>query len=191
MHRPPRQHRDPHAHAIRPPGRRLLTRVPLRFVWSTLRGDRKRAGSASLNLVSFIDILVVTVLFLLSSFSASGQCPGQNVDIPSAVNGIDMIDAPMIAVNGNQILVDGVLAGSTRAVEETGRSQNIEELSALLRAKRELWKSVRPGAPPPEACVLQIDKDVPAIVVKSVFRTAASAGYPNVSFMVEKAAGGG
>jgi hypothetical protein len=35
-------------------------------------------------------------------------------------------------------------------------------------------------------CLLQIDKDVPAVVVKSVFQTAALAGYPNVSFVVHE-----
>ena len=38
----------------------------------------------------------------------------------------------------------------------------------------------------PGVVVLQIDQDVQAIVVKSVFQTAAFAGYPNVSFMVGK-----
>jgi hypothetical protein len=32
--------------------------------------------------------------------------------------------------------------------------------------------------------VLQIDQDVQAVVVKSVFQTAVFAGFPNVSFMV-------
>ena len=36
----------------------------------------------------------------------------------------------------------------------------------------------------PGVVVLQIDQDVQAIVVKSVFQTAAFAGFPNVSFMV-------
>jgi hypothetical protein len=34
--------------------------------------------------------------------------------------------------------------------------------------------------------ILQVDQNVPALVVKSVFQTAAFAGYPNVSFMVGK-----
>ena len=32
--------------------------------------------------------------------------------------------------------------------------------------------------------ILQVDKEVSALVVKSVFQTAAMAGYQNVSFMV-------
>jgi penicillin-binding protein 2 len=40
----------------------------------------------------------------------------------------------------------------------------------------------------PGVVVLEIDQDVQAVVVKSVFQTAAFAGYPRVSFMVNKAA---
>ena len=64
--------------------------------------------------------------------------------------------------------------------------QKVEELFNLLKAKRELWKSVQPDKPFPGVVILQIDENVPAIVVKSVFQTAAFAGYPNVSFMVSK-----
>jgi biopolymer transport protein ExbD len=110
----------------------------------------------------------------------------KNVKLPKAENAEDIIDAPMVAVNGNQILVDGALAGSTRAIEELGRMQKIEELFNMLKAKKELWKQVQPNKPFPGVVVLQVDQNVPAIVVKSVFQTAAFAGYPNVSFMVGK-----
>jgi len=127
------------------------------------------------------------VIFLLTSFSASGEnSVDKNVRLPKAENVDDVVDAPMFAVNGSQILVDGVQAGSTRAVEELGRMQKIDELFAMLKSKRELWKQVQPNKPFPGVCILQIDQNVPALVVKSVFQTAAFAGYPNVSFMVRK-----
>ena len=59
-------------------------------------------------------------------------------------------------------------------------------LFTLLKNKRELWKQVQPNKPFPGVCILQVDQNVPALVVKSVFQTAAFAGYPNVSFMVGK-----
>jgi hypothetical protein len=133
--------------------------------------------------------MVVTVIFLLMSFSASGQCPGREIDLPPAANGADLVDAPMIAVQGDQILVDGSSAGSVRSAEELGRLEKIEDLFKLLTAKRELWISVQPGRPFPGTCILSIDQDAPAIVVKSLFYTAAAAGYPNVSFMVKKIPG--
>ena len=178
---------NPHAHVIHQPGKRLMRSVKLKFVWNKVMGHGARGTNASLNLVSFIDFLVVTVIFLLMSFSASGEIGvDKNVKLPKAENVDDVIDAPMVAVNGNQILVDGALAGSTRAIEELGRLQKIDELFNLLKAKRELWKTVQPNKPFPGVCILQVDQDVPALVVKSVFQTAAFAGYPNVSFMVGK-----
>lgn len=183
----PKHHKNPHAHVIHQPGRRLMKGVPLRFVWNKVSGHGARSPNAGLNLVSFIDFLVVTVIFLLMSFSASGEIAvDKNVRLPKAENVEDVIDAPMVAVNGNQILVDGALAGSTRAIEELGRMQKIDELFNLLKNKRELWKQVQPNKPFPGVCILQVDQNVPALVVKSVFQTAAFAGYPNVSFMVSK-----
>jgi biopolymer transport protein ExbD len=187
-----RKHHNPHAHVIHQPGRRLMKHVPLRFVFNKIAGHGAKSPNAALNLVSFIDFLVVTVIFLLMSFSASGEITvDKNVKLPKAENAEDIIDAPMVAVNGNQILVDGSLAGSTRAIEELGRLQKIDELFNILKNKRELWKTVQPNKPFPGVCILQVDEDVPAIVVKSVFQTAAFAGYPNVSFMVGKLAKSG
>lgn len=183
----PNHHANPHSHVIHKPGRRLMHHIPLRFVWNKVSGHGRRGGNAGLNLVSFIDFLIVTVIFLLMSFSASGEIAvDKNVKLPKAENVDDIIDAPMVAVNGNQILVDGSLAGSTRAIEELGRMQKIDELFTLLKNKRELWKQVQPNKPFPGVCILQVDQNVPALVVKSVFQTAAFAGYPNVSFMVGK-----
>jgi biopolymer transport protein ExbD len=185
MHRMPKKHHDPHSHAIHQPGKRLMFHVPLKYVFNKVSGHGARGINAGLNLVSFIDFLVVTVIFLLMSFSASGEIAvDRNVKLPKAENVEDVIDAPMVAVNGNQILVDGALAGSTRAVVELGRMQKIDELFNILKNKRELWKSVQPGKPFPGVVILQVDSEVPALVVKSVFQTAAFAGYPNVSFMV-------
>lgn len=137
-------------------------------------------------MASFLDVLIVTVLFLLTSFSASGECPDRQVRVPGAVHGEDLIEAPMVAVSGGAILVDGVAAGSVRAIAESGQRSRIDELARILEQKRALWRAVQPTKPFPGVCVLQIDQDVPAVVVKSVFWTAVQAGYPEVSFMVKK-----
>jgi hypothetical protein len=132
-----------------------------------------------------IDFLVVTVVFLLITFSASGEVPTtKGVKLPDAENTLDMIDAPMVAVTGSLILVDGSPAGNTRTIEDNKQLRRIDELFNILKGKRETWKQLHPGKEFPGVVVLQIDQDVQAIVVKSVFQTSAFAGYPNVSFMV-------
>ena len=169
------------------PSRRLMHFVPLHFVQTKATGGGRRSPNANLSLTSMIDFLIVVVVFLLMTFSASGETPpAKGLQLPQAENTIDMIDAPMVAINGSQILVDGAAAGNTHAIEDNKRLQRIDELFNILKGKREVWKQLHPGKDFPGVVVLQIDQDVPAVVVKSTFQTAAFAGYPNVSFMVNQ-----
>src|SRR5688572_7667984 len=170
---------------IQKPGRVLMTHVPLKFVTRKVLGHGQRPSNHEIPLIPFIDFLLCIVLFLLASFSATGELPiDKNVQLPKAENVMDMVEAPMIAITGTQILVDGVPAGNTRAIEEANRLQRIDELFNILKNKRELWKQINPQKDFPGVAVLQVDKRVHALVVKSVFQTAAFAGYPNISFMV-------
>jgi biopolymer transport protein ExbD len=170
---------------VQEPGRRLMHHVHLKFVKKRVSGGNHRSTNASLSLTSMIDFLVVTVVFLLMTFSASNEVPPtKGVNLPKAENTLDMIDAPIVAVSGSQVMVDGAPAGNTRAIEDAKRMQRIDEVFNILKSKRELWKQTHPNKEFPAVVVLQVDQDVQAVVVKSVFQTAAFAGYPNVSFMV-------
>jgi biopolymer transport protein ExbD len=174
------------------PGRRLMHHVPLRFVRKKVTGGGHRSVNQEIPLIPFIDFLLCIVLFLLASFSASGELPiDKNVKLPNAENVMDMTDAPMVAITGTQILVDGTPAGNTRAIEEANRLQRVDELFNVLKNKRELWKQINPGKEFPGVVVLQVDRKVQALVVKSVFQTAAFSGFPNVSFMVGRLGKGG
>ena len=163
----------------------MMGHIGLEFVAKRVAGGGHRSTNASLSLTSMIDFLVVTVVFLLMTFSASGETPiAKGLNMPKAENTLDMMDAPMAAIVGSQVLVDGSPAGNTRAVEESDRMQRMDELFNVLKAKRELWKQTHPNKDFPGVVLLQIDQNVKAVVVKSVFQTAAFAGFPNVSFMV-------
>jgi ABC-type molybdate transport system ATPase subunit len=177
---------DPHAHVIHVPGKRLLRDLPLRFARERAAGGGRRRVNATLSMPSFLDVLLVTVLFLLNSFSASADCPQRSKALPWARNVDDMLEAPMVSVSHGTILVDGVAAGSAREIVSNGRLTRIDELGHLLEQKRALWRAVQPNKPFPGVCVLQFEQDAPALVVKSVFDTVVHAGYPEVSFMVRK-----
>jgi biopolymer transport protein ExbD len=171
------------------PGPRLMHGVKLNFVQKKVSGHGGRGVNAELSLVSMIDFLVVTVVFLLMTFSASGEITiAKGVQLPYAQNAEDMLDAPIVAVSGSNIMVDGVLVGNTRTVEENKQIRRIEELFNSLKGKRDTFKQAQPNKEFPGVVVLEIDQDVQAVVVKSVFQTAAFAGYPRVSFMVNKSA---
>ena len=91
--------------SIHQPGRRLMHAVPLKFVQKKVSGGGHRPTSANLSLTSMIDFLVVTVVFLLITFSASGETPvSKGIKLPDAENTLDMIDAPMVGITGSLIL---------------------------------------------------------------------------------------
>ena len=102
------------------PGPRLLRHPPLRFVSRRLGG--KRAVDFGLPLISFVDCLLCLVMFLLASFGADAAAPA-GTQVPSAENAGPLAEAPIVAVTRGQILLDGVPAGSTRDIVESGRRE--------------------------------------------------------------------
>ena len=83
---------------IEVPGRRLLKQIPLRSVRQAVVGGTSRAVNFELPLIPFIDFLLCIVLFLLASFSATGEPLDQPVRPPRAVNTLSLVEAPMIAI---------------------------------------------------------------------------------------------
>ena len=82
--------------------------IGLGFVRKKVLGGGGRALNTEIPLIPFIDFLLCIVLFLLASFSATGELPlDKNVKLPKAENVQEMLDAPMVAITGTQILVDG------------------------------------------------------------------------------------
>jgi hypothetical protein len=62
--------------------------------------------------------------------------------------------------------------------------QAIDAEFNALKKKREAWKAAHPADPFPGEALLRMPRDTSALVVKSVFQTAAFAGYPNLAFAV-------
>ncbi len=182
-----------HANIVKP-GRRLMRGIPLRFVRNRVAGGGRRSVEANLQLTPMIDFLFMVVVFLLSTFSASGELNvPKDVKLPSARNVQELAAAPMVGVAGRDIYVDskpaGTIVEALDAMEQgnTTRPVKLAELETKLKFMKETWKSTHPAdAVFPGMVVLQLDEKLPAFVVKSVFYTAAISGYANVSFLVNK-----
>jgi len=99
---------------------------------------------------------------------------------PLAVDG----DVPTVAVTGDRVYVDGAAVGDTRPIAVVGRPQRIDGLFDAMKGARELWKSVHSGNAFPGIALFAFDRSASALVVKSVFQTAAFAGYPNAYLAV-------
>src|SRR3954467_9064951 len=72
------------------------------------KGGRKSLYE-NLNLVAYIDMMTMLVIFLLMSFSATGEIlfVQKNIVLPEAQNWTELERAPVIAVSGDVVTLNG------------------------------------------------------------------------------------
>src|SRR5687768_3728657 len=85
--------------AIRKPGRVLLRGLPFSFMRSRIGGAGRRSVDTQIALVPLVDFLITLVVFLLVSFSSSGDLQADDFRLPEAVNVTALEYAPVIVVN--------------------------------------------------------------------------------------------
>src|SRR2546430_361875 len=92
---------------IEKPGPNLGHDIPLKFAGKG--GHGKKSTYAELNLTSMVDMLTILVVFLLQTFSASGELltVQKNIVLPEAQNFRDLEQAPIIAVSKESVTLDG------------------------------------------------------------------------------------
>ena len=86
--------------AIQRPEPVLLHNIPLRFVRDRVSGHGRKSVDHQIPLIPFIDFLIVLVIFLLMSFSASGELVAQQptITMPKAKNTEQIEVSPIVAV---------------------------------------------------------------------------------------------
>lgn len=176
---------------IRKPDKVLLHHIPLKFVRSKVAGGGRKALDSSIPLVPFIDFLVVLVVFLLSSFSASGELIAQRAGLtmPSATNVVELELAPIIQIDSRVITFDGRRVADTQTLLQNPENERIEPLIRDLETVRTNWNALHPREPFAGTVIVQADLAIDFRVIKKVMNAAAAAGYPNISFAVNQAGG--
>jgi biopolymer transport protein ExbD len=174
--------------AIHKPGKVLLTRVPLKFVRKKVTGGGRKAMDHEIPLVPFIDFLITLVVFLLTSFSASGELLAQqpNLKMPDARHVIDLEIQPIIAINPDVITLDGRRMADTRTLAAEARVERMEQLIQDLETLKRNWSILHPSEPFAGTVILQADKAIDFRVIKKVMFSCAQAGYANISFAVNR-----
>src|SRR3954463_1872915 len=116
--------------AIHKPGKVLLTRVPLKFVRKKVAGGGRKSMDHEIPLVPFIDFLITLVVFLLTSFSASGELMAQqpNLKRPDAAHAVHLEIHPIISINPDVITLDGRRMADTRTLSADARVERQEQL---------------------------------------------------------------
>lgn len=181
---------------VHAPGKKLLHDIPLKFVRDKVSGGGKKSLNAPLNLVSFIDFLVTMVVFLLTSFSASGELLSvqRNVHMPEAANVSTLEPCPIVAISPEVVTLDGRRMVDTPTLAANAALERIDQLVQELETQRRNWGILHPRQPFPGTVVIQADRNIDFRVVKKVMFSAAQAGYANISFAVhrrERQGGGG
>jgi hypothetical protein len=113
--------------------------------------------------------------------------PWPGIAVPVADNALPLDESTTIVVLGNHVQIGADVVGDVSPILDSRRMQRIDGLFTRLKEIREGWRSAHPGGHFPGECNLVLDASTPAVVVKSVFQTAAFAGYPNGSFVVRRA----
>lgn len=172
--------------SIAKPQTPLLHHVPLAFVRRRVLGSGRKGVDAAIPLVPFIDFLITLVVFLLSSFSASGELPPQSLVVPSAEHAYDLELAPILAIDAHLVTLDGRRMADTATLASTAGLTRIDALVNDLETRHRNWSILHPHDAFTGTLIVQADREVDFRVVKDVMFSAAQAGYANVSFAVNR-----
>jgi biopolymer transport protein ExbD len=179
---------------IKLPGPRLGREVSLEMARKRMTGQHKKSVQASLNLVAYIDMMTTIVIFLLMTFSASGEIlfVSKSIVLPNAMNWKELERAPVIGVSADVVTLDG------KPVADSGELQKadtvdwkITDLHDQLVNFKNNFKLIHPNEEFKGLCIVQADHKVPFKVLKKVMYSAAIAGYMNVNFAVRPEAKAG
>lgn len=170
------------------PGKVLLRGVPLKFVAKKVGGGHSKAINTEIPLIPFIDFLIVLVVFLLITFSATGELLAQkpSITMPKAQNVVDIEIQPVIAIDATVVTLDGRRMADTATLAADPKVERMENLIQDLETLRRNWSILHPQEPFSGVVILQADVAIDFRVIKKVMFSAAQAGYPNVAFAVNR-----
>ena len=179
------------------PGPRLGTSIPFKHLGGKGHGGR-RPTNANLNLTAMVDMMTMLVVFLLASFSASGEIlmSQKGLELPSGLNDKDLERAPIISITGDAISFEGASVADPRTIMED-QSMEWKIVELYDRLQLEQYEFERQDIPEDQKTklrgyvVLQADKRVEAKVLNRVMKTAYAANYPTIMFAINKRGSGG
>ena len=180
---------------IHPPHPHLYKSVNLEVAKAKLGHAGRKSLYAPLNLVAYIDMMTMLVIFLLMSFSATGEIlfVQKNIVLPDAQNWTDLERAPVIGVSKDVVTLDGSqVATSDELMKDSATGDfKIADLHDKLVTLKNNYKLLHPSDEWKGMVIVQADKGVDFKVIKKVMYSCAMAGYQNVNFAVQQKAKGG
>ncbi|MFH1131998.1 MAG: MotA/TolQ/ExbB proton channel family protein [Pseudomonadota bacterium] len=182
------------------PSSHLMTHVGL--LAGGGHGRAKKKTFASLLLTPLIDMFIVLVIFLLITFSATGDIlfVTKDIKLPFAEKVDKLERAPVVAISfpkgdplgGVVTLEMNDVCTARELMEDESPDWKISKLTSQLEVMKNRWTQTMGGKPFPGNVIIQCDQDVDFKIIKKIIYSVGLAGYVNVHFAVtEKLEGGG
>ena len=188
------QTRTAHAHPIMAPGAHLKTHVGLGTGAHGGGHHAKKSTFASLQLTPMIDMFIVVLIFLLMTFSASGEIlfVSKDIKLPFAEKVEKLDRAPVIGITypendslGGVVTLDGSEVSTARELmEDDSPDWKIAKLTEELEKSKHNWKLSNPDRQFPGEVIVQSDQNVDFKIIKKIMYSCGLAGYSNVHFAV-------
>jgi len=182
-----------HPHPINHPAPHLKTHVGLGTGAHGGHSGRKNTF-ASLLLVPLIDIFIVILIFLLMSFSSSGEIlfVSKDIKLPFAEKVEDLDIAPVVGITypendalGGVVTLDGSEVSTARELmEDDSPDWKIAKLTEELEKRKHQWKLTNPDRQFPGEVIVQSDQNVDFKIIKKIMYSCGLAGFSNVHFAV-------
>lgn len=134
-------------------------------------GKHKHAGPSELLLTALIDAFSILVIFLLMSFSSTGEILyiGKGTELPKAANTTVIERFPVVKIDeGKVYLEDALIEGNS--------------LTAGLLELRQKWQEQHVGEEYPGTLTVQADRRVKYEVLNQIVVAASQAGFSDMKF---------
>ena len=142
-------------------------------------------SSATLNMISLMDIFTILVFFLLVNATSEEILPApKNIVLPDSSAEKMPVKNLVIAVNGDNIRLQGDIIISVREAMNHP-AKTIQPLFDALKVAAKTEKDIIDK----QGVTIMGDKDIPYALLKKIMLTCAGAEYTNLSFAVNQRAG--
>ena len=173
---------------IHAPTAQLFKTIKLETAAAKVGKAGRKSVYEALNLVAYIDMMTMLVIFLLMSFSATGEIlfVQKNIVLPEAQNWSELERAPVIAVSSDVVTLDGKQMATMDELmqDNTTGDFKVPELHDVLVTLKNNYKLLHPNEEFNGIAIIQADKNVEFKALRKIMFTAQVAGYNNVNFAV-------
>ncbi len=143
---------------------------------------RAKNYSATLNMVSLMDIFTILVFFLLVNATSAEVLPSpQDINLPDSVSEVLPLRNLVIAVNEDDIRIQGRFVISFKEAMSSNK-KTIKPLYDALRIEATRARDITDK----QGVTIMGDKEIPFKLLKKIMLTCAGAEYTNISFAVNQ-----